>query len=71
MGKAMLIDGKKIANDIQQELKNQILQFTTRPPSLAVIIVGNHPASQMMVRRKIEACQVINKIGRASCRERV
>lgn len=58
----MLINGKEIANRILEELKIHIQQLSTRPPCLAVIIVGNHPASRMMVRRKIEACQTINML---------
>lgn len=53
----MIIDGKKIANDIQEELRSQIEELPGRKPCLAVIMVGEHPASVIYVKRKIEACQ--------------
>lgn len=55
----MIIDGKKIADEIQQEIKKTIQQFTTRPPCLAVILVGDHPPSQIYVNRKTQACEAV------------
>lgn len=55
----MLIDGKKIADDIQAELKNKITSLQGRKPGLAVILVGDHPASQLYVTRKTQACEEI------------
>ena len=60
----MIIDGKKIAEALQQEMKKEIEAIlidplATRPPCLAVLLVGDHPASQIYVKRKIEACQKI------------
>lgn len=55
----MIIDGKKIAEEIQQEIKGKIQQLTTRPPCLAVILVGNHPSSQIYVNRKTQACEAV------------
>lgn len=52
----MIIDGKKIANDIQEEIRSQIEKLSGRKPCLAVIMVGEHPASEIYVRRKMEAC---------------
>lgn len=56
---SMIIDGKKIAQEIQGEIQQQIQNLPTSP-CLAVIIVGNHPASALYVKRKIEACQQVN-----------
>jgi methylenetetrahydrofolate dehydrogenase (NADP+) / methenyltetrahydrofolate cyclohydrolase len=53
----MIIDGKKIANDIQEEVRTQIEKLPGRKPCLAVVVVGEHPASAIYVKRKIEACQ--------------
>ncbi len=53
---AMLIDGKFIANQIQQEIKQTIAKMPGRRPCLAVIIVGDNPASQIYVQRKTQAC---------------
>jgi methylenetetrahydrofolate dehydrogenase (NADP+)/methenyltetrahydrofolate cyclohydrolase len=55
----MIIDGKKIANEIQQELKQTIQKFKGRPPCLAVILVGDHPPSEIYVTRKAEACEAV------------
>ncbi len=55
----MIIDGKKIALEIQQEIKDTIQKYTTRPPCLAVILVGEHPPSQIYVKRKTQACQEV------------
>lgn len=55
----MIIDGRKIAGEIQDEIKKKIEEGRGRPPCLAVIIVGGHTPSQMMVKRKIEACAAV------------
>lgn len=55
----MLIDGKKIAEEIQKELKTKIQALGARKPGLAVILVGDHPASQLYVNRKTQACEEI------------
>jgi len=52
----MLIDGKKIANEIQKELKFSLDNISGPKPCLAVIIVGNHPPSLIYVSRKMQAC---------------
>ena len=55
----MIIDGKKIAEEIQQEIKRAIRQITGRPPCLAVILVGDHPPSQIYIARKTQACESV------------
>lgn len=52
-----LIDGKAVAKDIQDEIKDKVETLQGRPPCLAVIIVGENPASQIYVGRKIKACE--------------
>lgn len=52
----MLIDGKSIANEIQQELKQTLAKLNGRKPCLAVIIVGSHAPSLIYVNRKTKAC---------------
>lgn len=53
----MLIDGKAIANQIQQELKEFLASHPgTIRPCLAVILVGEHPPSLIYVSRKTQAC---------------
>ena len=51
-----LIDGKAIAAEIRAELKLKI-EECERKPGLAVVIVGDDPASRIYVRNKIKACQ--------------
>lgn len=60
------LDGKALAQKIQSELQTKIAQLEPkigRPPGLAVLMVGNNPASAVYVRNKEKACQ---KIGIAS-----
>lgn len=51
-----LLNGKKIALEIQSEIKNTLLHIHGRKPGLAFILVGNHPASQTYVRAKKKSC---------------
>ena len=55
----ILIDGKQTARDIRAELKAQVeaaVSAGRRAPGLAVILVGEDPASQVYVRNKERAC---------------
>ena len=56
-----LIDGKQIAKEIRAELKKEVGQLTEEglKPGLAVIMVGNNPASETYVRSKIRASEEI------------
>lgn len=57
-----LIDGKKIAAEIRGELKEQAAQFAAqygRRVGLAVVLIGENPASQVYVRNKIKACEEV------------
>jgi len=51
-----ILDGKKISREIQDELRPRIERLR-RPPALAVVLVGENPASQIYVRNKIRACR--------------
>ncbi|MDN4594073.1 bifunctional methylenetetrahydrofolate dehydrogenase/methenyltetrahydrofolate cyclohydrolase FolD [Polycladomyces subterraneus] len=55
---AILIDGKAVAASIRQELKEQVSRMKEQGvhPGLAVILVGNDPASETYVRGKVRAC---------------
>lgn len=54
----MIIDGKKIAEQIQLEIKHALKsEKYPRPPCLGVIIVGEHPASLIYIKHKTEACK--------------
>jgi methylenetetrahydrofolate dehydrogenase (NADP+)/methenyltetrahydrofolate cyclohydrolase len=63
---AKLLDGKALAEKIQQELSAAVKELQPqigRPPGLAVLMVGDNPASAAYVRGKERACQ---KVGIAS-----
>lgn len=48
----MILDGKAMAAEFQAELRDTIAQIQGRKPCLAVVLVGQDPASQVYVRRK-------------------
>jgi methylenetetrahydrofolate dehydrogenase (NADP+) / methenyltetrahydrofolate cyclohydrolase len=54
-----ILDGKRISREIQEELRPRIaaLAARSRPPALAVVRVGDNPASEIYVRSKIKACR--------------
>ena len=55
---AAIIDGKALAGRIQDELKTRVARCTAagHRPGLAVVLVGEDPASQVYVRNKVRAC---------------
>lgn len=58
----ILLDGKKVASEIRQQLAREIsreIERGTPPPGLAVILVGADPASQVYVRNKDKACREV------------
>ncbi len=57
-----LIDGKKISQDIMDDLAQEVKAFEAKHsfvPGLAVVIVGDNPASWVYVNRKKKACEEI------------
>ena len=57
---AKIIDGKKISASVREDIKKRAEKFYERTgirPGLAVIIVGEDPASQVYVRNKTRACE--------------
>jgi methylenetetrahydrofolate dehydrogenase (NADP+)/methenyltetrahydrofolate cyclohydrolase len=59
---ARIIDGKAIAAKIKEEQKQRIQRLQQQHgvrPGLAVILVGNDPASQVYVRNKVAACKLV------------
>ena len=56
---ANIIDGKAISAAIRAEIKEEVVAFEAERgfvPGLAVVIVGENPASQVYVRNKARAC---------------
>jgi len=57
---ARIVDGKKIAAEVREEVRLRVLQLkeaTGRVPGLAALLVGDNPASASYVRSKTKACQ--------------
>jgi methylenetetrahydrofolate dehydrogenase (NADP+)/methenyltetrahydrofolate cyclohydrolase len=57
-----IIDGKKIAKEVRAEVKAEVDRLVAsgmRHPSLAVVMVGRDPASQIYVNNKRKACRKI------------
>jgi methylenetetrahydrofolate dehydrogenase (NADP+)/methenyltetrahydrofolate cyclohydrolase len=58
----MILDGKLVANEIKQRLKEEIdaaVAQGKRRPSLIIYTVGDDPASKVYVRNKIKACEEV------------
>ena len=59
---AQLLDGKALAQRMQAELAQQVQVLQAnykRPPGLAVLMVGDNPASAAYVRNKERACTIV------------
>jgi len=57
-----IIDGKQLAKDMRAEIKLGVEKFKLergREIGLAVVLVGEDPASQVYVRNKIKACEEV------------
>jgi methylenetetrahydrofolate dehydrogenase (NADP+)/methenyltetrahydrofolate cyclohydrolase len=55
---AQIIDGKKIAAEIREEVKQEVAQLKQKgiEPLLVAVLVGDNPASHIYVRNKAKAC---------------
>jgi len=65
---AKLIDGKAIAANLRQQIAKRVAerrQRGLRTPGLAVILVGNDPASQVYVSHKRKDCEEVGFISQA------
>lgn len=58
---AVIIDGKTIAKKTRENLKKEVeeLRKSGITPKLAVIMVGNNPASKVYVKNKSKACDEV------------
>lgn len=54
----MIIDGKQIAKKIRSSIAEQVTKLD-RKPGLAVVLVGDDPASKVYVRNKDNACKEV------------
>jgi len=58
---AQIIDGKKIAAEVREEVRQEVAKLKERGinPGLAVVLVGEDPASQIYVRNKNRSCEEV------------
>jgi methylenetetrahydrofolate dehydrogenase (NADP+)/methenyltetrahydrofolate cyclohydrolase len=62
---ARLIDGKAIAQSLKQQVRTAIDALVAaggRRPGLAVVLIGNNPASEVYVRNKRRSCEEVGVI---------
>ena len=66
----ILIDGKKAAAELREELKQEVVELKTKfnkVPGLTVILIGDMAPSQIYVRNKeklaLEIKQIVEKNG--------
>jgi methylenetetrahydrofolate dehydrogenase (NADP+) / methenyltetrahydrofolate cyclohydrolase len=55
---ARQLDGQALATRMQEELRPEVAAFTARhgrPPGLAIVLVGENPASEVYVRNKLRS----------------
>ncbi len=59
---AKLLDGKAVADVVRSDLKSRVdklVENGKRRPGLAVLLIGDNPASQVYVKNKIQACKKV------------
>lgn len=59
---AQIISGKEVAQRVRESIKEEVKELiskTGKRPGLAVIIVGEDPASQVYVRNKAKGCEEV------------
>ncbi len=56
-----IIDGKEVSSAVRESIKNEVLELKEKGivPGLAVIIVGNDPASRVYVNNKKKGCEQV------------
>ena len=65
---ARIIDGRALASEIRDGIAQRVaarIKEKRRTPGLAVVLVGNDPASEIYVRNKREACKQVGFVSRA------
>jgi methylenetetrahydrofolate dehydrogenase (NADP+)/methenyltetrahydrofolate cyclohydrolase len=58
---AQVLDGNQISQEIKEQLKKEVAEITAKgiQPGLAVVLVGEDPASKVYVGRKAKGCEEI------------
>src|SRR5476649_1089745 len=65
---AKIIDGKTIAQQVRSEVAQKVKQRLAdgkRAPGLAVVLVGENPASQIYVANKRRSCDEVGFLSRS------
>jgi methylenetetrahydrofolate dehydrogenase (NADP+)/methenyltetrahydrofolate cyclohydrolase len=65
---AQILDGKALADELRLSIKDSVTSRTEKglaPPGLAVILVGEDPASQLYVSNKKKACDQVGFYSRS------
>ena len=52
----MLLDGKQLSKKIKKELKDEVSSLSIKP-TLAIVLVGNNPASEIYVKNKLKSAK--------------
>ena len=57
----IIIDGKKVSASVKEKVKSETEQLKAKgiTPGLAVILVGDDPASRVYVNNKKKACEFV------------
>ena len=58
---AQILDGKRVRDEILEELKPRIAKLA-RKPGLVVVLVGNNPASEVYVGGKVKTCAELGMV---------
>ncbi len=64
---AEILDGSKLAKQIRDELRDEVVDFienNLEVPTLAAVLVGNDPASEVYVRNKVKGCEQVGLLSR-------
>ncbi|MDW8294460.1 MAG: bifunctional methylenetetrahydrofolate dehydrogenase/methenyltetrahydrofolate cyclohydrolase FolD [Aquificaceae bacterium] len=59
---SLLLDGRSLSEKLRSEIKQEVERYAKlglRPPTLAVVLVGDDPASQVYVANKRRACEKV------------
>ncbi|QID32390.1 bifunctional methylenetetrahydrofolate dehydrogenase/methenyltetrahydrofolate cyclohydrolase FolD [Pampinifervens florentissimum] len=62
IGTYLLLDGKSLSEKIRADIRREVEAFVSRdlrPPTLAVVLVGDDPASKVYVGNKKKACEKV------------
>lgn len=63
---AKIIDGKAVSAQLKEQIKQQVTELKAQgvTPGLAVVIVGNNPASRIYVNNKKKTCEELGMYSR-------